>query len=380
MAWVSLVVLSLSMIVVSAAQADVLVQEKTSSSGIMGMGASEGQSTIIISGLKQQTEREINIKGMPGGMGGDGPMVSVDIIRLDKELIWNLDMNKKEYNELTFAAMKELLSGSGKESSGKSGKAVTPEDIEFSVRVESPGAKKEINGFATEQKILRIEGKSAGGESEGAMGQIRITADMWLAKDVPGIEELNGFKRSFAEKVGIAPSLFQSAGGMAQMMGGSIGRLADEMQKLEGYPILMVMTIETPQMGAGRHEEGRRGRQGGRHGGGPEDDGRHAKERGKSRRQAGSPTFGRQEQHGDYRSPRGAEDQHHGRAQGELRHPRGLQQGGPADSAPDAELQIGRPGGRATNPGAAGEIGLKFCPWKHQGALVRDSYVSSANS
>jgi hypothetical protein len=242
--WGTLLVPLLLGTVAPQAQADVLVREKTSSSGIMGMGATDGQSTTIISGPKQQRESEVAVQGMPAGMGGDGPMVSVDIVRLDKEVIWKLDNNKKEYTEMTFAEMKEMMSGGGMMGSGNDSK---PDDFEFTVKVETPGSKKEINGFATEQKILRITGKSTG---EDQTAEIQITADMWIAAEVPGLEELQSFHRGFADKLGIDPSMFQSAGGMAQMMGGSVGRLAEEMKKLDGYPILMVMTISTPQMGA----------------------------------------------------------------------------------------------------------------------------------
>jgi hypothetical protein len=241
-AWLSLTVAITLIAAITPAQADVLVREKNSTSGIMGMGSSEGQVTMILSGEKQQTETEMTIQGMPAGMGGDGPRLSVDIVRLDKDLIWHLDMPKKEYTEMSFAEMKQMMKSAKAEWSKQTGMSANPEDLEFSVSVETPGAKKEINGFATEQKILHIAGQAPGGE--GATGEISITADMWVAKDVPGYDELRAFQSGFAKKVGIDLSMFQSAGGMAQMMGGSVGRLAEEMQKLDGYPILMVMTIE----------------------------------------------------------------------------------------------------------------------------------------
>jgi hypothetical protein len=233
------------------AEADVLVREKTSSSGIMGMGASEGQSTVIVSGDKQQTEREMTIQGMPAGMGGDGPMVSVDIVRLDRDLIWHLDMSKKEYTEMTFEDMKQMMKGAKAEWSKHSGTDMKTEDIDFSVEVETPGAKKKINGFATERKILRITGEVPKAESGGTAGEFTITADMWVAEDVPGYEELRTFQKAFAKKMGIDPSMFQGGGGVAQMMGGSMGKLTEEMQKIEGYPILMEMTMEIPGAAAG---------------------------------------------------------------------------------------------------------------------------------
>jgi hypothetical protein len=235
------------------ASATVMVKEKSTSSGFRGWGAGTTTSTMTVVGDKQRSESEFVYTGKLKTLVGRKPVQSVDIVRLDKELMWDLDPANKSYTETTFAELRKLMAEGAarlqEPAPEPAGEGEEAPEMTFTLDVKRTGAKKEINGFPTEQAVVTCIGKPVKPEKGQENAEVRIVLDLWLTKQAPGQDELQDFHRRFAEKIGMDPELERSATGMVQKLyGGGMRKMAEEMKKLEGVPILSTLSIESQQM------------------------------------------------------------------------------------------------------------------------------------
>ena len=229
--------LALSLLAVPVA-ADVTYEEQTTMGGIMqmmGMGKPT-KSTTRVAGDFMRTDN------------GD----EATITDLAGEKIITLDTKKKTYSVMTFAEMKQKMEQAMATLQGK--KAEKPKGADVSmktdVKVTDTGRSETIQGVACKQYLLELD-MSAKSEKEQQSGTMSTVTEMWMAKDVPGSAELNGFYRQMAEKMGTATIGQQWTAGGAQGAGQSFGadmqKMADEMKKMEGHAMRSVMYMGSPE-------------------------------------------------------------------------------------------------------------------------------------
>ena len=121
---------------------DVKIHQKTQSSGFAGIGATEGEETLLVKALMQKQVSSMKFtQGLVKFFAGSGPKVSTKITRVDKELLWNIDDEKKTYTETTFAKlreqMKEAEEKAAKEEKKDGPKPTKPgRNVIFSTRIE----------------------------------------------------------------------------------------------------------------------------------------------------------------------------------------------------------------------------------------------------
>ena len=242
--------------VASSAAADVTMKHKTVSSGLAGFGNGTGVQSLVIAGDKSRSDDEFTYTGRFKTLAGGGkPRLSSVITRVDKELIWTLHPDKKQYAEMTFAEMRELMS---RGVSGAEAQAENAEDaqkardaeMEFSVDVKRTGKKETVNGFPAEQVILTLTGTSKDKKS-GGQGSFTMTVDQWLSDKVPGAAEAQAYYRQMAEKLGLDPMVQQMGRAAIGMYGNAIREMAEKMKDLRGYAVRSTMTIQGgPQLSA----------------------------------------------------------------------------------------------------------------------------------
>lgn len=224
------------------ASADVVVKQKTTSSMMGGMMKTTDRSTLYVSGEKQCAESELKSE-MP--MFDVPGVKTASIVRLDKELTWNLDHEGKTYTEMSFAQMKMYADSlSGMQQGYPEEESPVGEDVEYSepeLKVERTGNKEKIKGFACEEVILRVivRGKD---KKTGDTGSFHLHDRMWVAKDCPGGKEYMDFSRKIALKMGGFEGSDSPASPLAVMGLGS-EFFADEMAKIEGFPMRQEMTM-----------------------------------------------------------------------------------------------------------------------------------------
>ena len=243
--------LILALLLCSSASADVVIKEKSVSEGLGGFGNGTTSRTLIVAGDKSRSEDEATYTGRFKTLAGGGkPHTTVSITRIDKEVIWSLEPEKKQYTELTFARMREMMTkGLAGADQGASDAEAKDAEMTFTVDVKRTGARETVNGFPTEQVVITCVGKSKKPEEGAENTGVRMVMDEWLTKSAPGAQEQAEFARRFAEKLGLDLRL-SGVGAMAQKMyGNGMKELAAKMKGLGGVAIRSTFTIEgSPQM------------------------------------------------------------------------------------------------------------------------------------
>lgn len=243
----------------SVSLADISYSQKITveAAGGMSMFASEGDVITQLSGEKSRSDTTMKMKSkMMGMMAGGGSMGN--IVRLDKALSWNLQIDKKQYTEVTFAQARAQMEQSVQamkdaRASGNSGGAlpVSEEDCQWTeadLEVEHPDGKEKIAGIKTRKHIIRLR-QSCTDPQTGKACDITWVMETWLAKKVPAEKEARKFQQAYAKAMGMDDMARQVQGpaqGLLAMFGGNWDKVTDEFEKMKGYPLRTVM-----QMGIG---------------------------------------------------------------------------------------------------------------------------------
>jgi hypothetical protein len=216
------------------AQADVVIKKKSTFGGVMGFGAFEATETEYLKADRSSVER-VKAKGK----GKE----EIQITRLDKELLWDVNPDKKTYKETPLNSLKELMAQAKESPEENNGPEQEYDDTTYNWTVEilTPEGSKDINGF----NCRNVIGKAIGVNKKDPSDKIRITYDFWLAGDVPGTPEMDEFYRNYAKVLGIDE--YQAQQGMSQMTGKyatHFGEMSEKIKEAGGFPIKVSFLVE----------------------------------------------------------------------------------------------------------------------------------------
>jgi len=246
----------------AALRADVRTDEKSKFSlgGAMGKivnffggkAAKEGiTSTVAVKG-----DRKITFNDATG-----------QIVDLNEEKVYDLDMKKKAYKVTTFAELRRQMQEARKKAEEESRKAAaeakdkkaepTPapqkpeKELEVDFDLKDTGQKKAINGFDTHEVVMTITMREKGKKLEESGGMV-LTSDMWLAPaaTAAGTKEIGEFDLRYAKKLegptvaGASAQDMAAATAMYPMLKNMIGRMNTENVKMDGVPVLTTTTID----------------------------------------------------------------------------------------------------------------------------------------
>ncbi len=222
----------------------------------MSMAASEGSVVNLVSSDRSRTESTMTMKSklvsMFAGSGKSG-----NIVRLDKALTWTLFPDQQQYSELTFAQVKAQMDQARQamkdaQAQGQTGGTlpVSAEGCKWTdgeVHVEHPTGTEEIAGFTTQKHIIRKQ-QSCTDPTTSKTCDITWLMETWLAKEMPGEQEVRKFQLDYAKAMGFGDIVHQSEAGQSllAMFGSNWEDVGNEFKKLQGYPLRTVM-----QMGIG---------------------------------------------------------------------------------------------------------------------------------
>src|SRR5688572_14072509 len=159
-----------------------------------GKSAKEGVvSTVAVSG-----ERKMTTTGENTGQ----------IIDLQEEKIYDLDLRRKTYKVTTFEEIRRQMreaEAKARETASREPSSEQPskndgKEMEVDFDVKSTGQTKVINGFDTRQVIATITVREKGKKIEDS-GGIVMTVDTWLSKSAPSLKEIADFERRYWEKL-----------------------------------------------------------------------------------------------------------------------------------------------------------------------------------
>jgi hypothetical protein len=225
--------------------ADVTVTRLVKSGGMGGFGAFETNEKMMISGDKECTQGITKFSGKFSSLMNKGAKEATSITRLDKELIWNVDNDKKTYTELAFDQMKQMmesmsaiLSNPARQDSLRQ----AMEKLSTTVDVKRTGEKKTIAGLECEHVTLSLEGvhvDTIGNTTDTTW----VKDDLWMTpqKNVPS--ELYEFDMRMAEKMGFTEGGPMS--GLLNQYSDAMKKLQDKLKELNGYPLASTFSIVT---------------------------------------------------------------------------------------------------------------------------------------
>lgn len=166
-----------------------------------------------------------------------------EIIDLDRRTITTVDFEKRSYTEMTFEQMKQRLD---QMSAGVSQKQPEqPKDqkvnLDLDADVKSTGQTRTINGMDAHQVVITMT-MSATDPQSGQAGAMKMNSELWLAKDIPGADEMREFYKRMAKELDWAPT------GLGNLMNRpdinkAMAKMMAEGEKMDGTTIEQVMRI-----------------------------------------------------------------------------------------------------------------------------------------
>ncbi len=230
---------------VGTVNADVTVQRLVKSGGLGGLGAFETTEKLMVSGDKECTKGTTKYSGKFSSLMNKGAKEATSITRLDKELIWSIDNDKKTYTELTFEQMKKMmesmsamLTNPAKQDSLRQ----AMEKISSNVDVKKTGEKKTIAGLECERVIISMQGETMDATGK-PVDTTWVKNDVWMTPLSKVPSELYDFDMKMAEKMGIMEG--GPMAGLLSQYADAMKKLQDKLKELKGYPLASTFSIVT---------------------------------------------------------------------------------------------------------------------------------------
>ncbi|MGB2697937.1 MAG: hypothetical protein WBD28_08805 [Candidatus Zixiibacteriota bacterium] len=225
----------------SVSYADLVYISKASTSGIMGMGKMDMETTTMLKGDKQRQDTKTKFVGaMVQYMPGGGEQNQITITRLDKELIWNINITDKTYTEMTFDQVKKMM----ERMKSQIRKKPEEEEAKFQFDVKKTGQKKKIGGYECEEHFIKMiaEGRDP---QTGKVQEFEVQTHLWVSSKVKGYDQLQDYQKKMAQKMGWEGGQYANfAQGLGQF-GLDTEGLAKKMNEIKGFPMLTVVKMKS---------------------------------------------------------------------------------------------------------------------------------------
>lgn len=236
--------------------------------------------------VKTKEKSQVKLEGMLGRFAGmaagnaakDGVTNSVavkgnrmatfsdengQIVDLSEQKIYMVDVKKKEYRVMTFAEMREMMK-KARADMEKAMKDMPPEarggvqeassNVEVTFDVKPGSENKTIAGHRARHMIVTVTAKEKGKTLEEAGGMV-LTNDVWLGPRIAALNEVTQFNLKYATAVfgDSNAGMGQQVAGLSAMFPGlqeMMKTMSDQMQKLDGTPLMTVQKSETVKSAA----------------------------------------------------------------------------------------------------------------------------------
>jgi len=216
-----------------------------------GKAAKEGVTEkVAVKGNRKMTLSEQNQTGQ--------------IIDLDEEKVYDLDLKGKSYKVTTFDEMRRRMEEARERASKETAKVQTEpaqapppnaQQMQIDFEAKETGQKKDINGYNCREVVMTVSVHEKGKTIEESGGLVAVT-NMWLAPKIDAMKEIQEFDKRYSEKLagpfGVSagmPSADQMAAvyAMYPTMKDAIGKMDVENINMDGTAIVTAMTIQSVQ-------------------------------------------------------------------------------------------------------------------------------------
>lgn len=236
-----------------AASADVTTEQKISIQGLgpMSFADMSGTTRTAISGNRSRTDSDVVMQSKLVrflARGAAGP--TAEIVLLDSDKLYRLNMNRKEYSEQSFEDLRNNMQKALQGGKGESAEQrQQPSAIDQSrcdwlppkSDVKKTGAKATVAGYEAEEVLITAEQPCKDKES-GSICEIALSVDEWLAASFSTNDEVAKYHKAYAQKLGLdSATLSQDASDRAKAMfsqyKGVWEDIATKLQGVKGYPV-----------------------------------------------------------------------------------------------------------------------------------------------
>jgi hypothetical protein len=240
----------------STVRADVTIQRSTSVQGVgaMAFANMSGTSTTTISGDSSRTDSDMKMQSkIVGFLARNAMGPSADIVVLDQDKFYHLNMNKKEYTETTFEQFRSQMQKMSDQANSAENKQ-QPSAIDQSkcvwlpakVDVSKTGEKAQFAGYDAERVTVTAT-QPCQDKDTGAICEIALVMDLWNSPDFVMSGEAKKFYTAYASKMGMDLSNSQDASDRAKALFGQYKgvwtEVAAKMQTVKGYPVKSSFTL-----------------------------------------------------------------------------------------------------------------------------------------
>jgi hypothetical protein len=222
---------SLALCCAGLARADVTVVQKITSDGFgpIKFGAMTGSNTTAIAGDRSRVDGNLQFNSKILRMFQHGTGNTVSVIRLDKELEYEIDPAKKQYSEVTFAQMRAAAErraqeakekGSTTEKEQPSGAPVKESDCKWSpprTEVTRSADSRTIAGAEAKRVTVSVTTTCEDTKDNTSCDFVYLI-DQWLTPERPGAAETRAFWTSYAKKRDLSGELAAAMQGNAQQV------------------------------------------------------------------------------------------------------------------------------------------------------------------
>jgi hypothetical protein len=234
------------------ASADVTTEQKISIQGIgpMSFADMSGTTKVAISGDRSRTDTDVVMQSkLVRFLARNAVGPTAEIVLLDSDKLYRLNLNKKEYSEESFEELRANLQQALQGGKGEAPEArQQPSAIDQSKcdwlppksDVKKTGAQANIAGYDAQELLITAEQPCKDKES-GAICEIALTVDEWLATSFATHDEVAKYHQAYAKKLGLDTALTQDASDRAKAMfsqyKGVWEDIATRMKDVKGYPV-----------------------------------------------------------------------------------------------------------------------------------------------
>ncbi|HEX3913241.1 MAG TPA: hypothetical protein VHW71_07020 [Steroidobacteraceae bacterium] len=239
-----------------AARADITIERTTSVEGVGGMAFANmsGTSKTSISGDKSRTDSDMKMQSkFIGFLARNALGPSADIVLLDEDKLYHVNMNKKEYTETTFEQLRAQMQKMSDQMNSSEDKQ-QPSAIDQSkctwlppkVDIAKCGEKAQFAGYDA-QRVTITATQPCQDKETGAICEIALVLDQWTSADFAESSEARKFYAAYVSKMGIDMSNSQDASERAKALfsqyKGVWTEVAAKLQSVKGYPVKSSFTL-----------------------------------------------------------------------------------------------------------------------------------------
>jgi hypothetical protein len=238
------------------AHADITLERSMSVEGVgaMAFGNMSGTTRTTISGDKSRTDSDIKMESkLVRFLAHSALGPTAEIVRLDQDKIYRLNINKKEYTETSFEQLREQLKKMSDQMNSADERrqpaAIDESKCEWlppKADVQKTGEKATIGGYEAERVTITATQPCKDKET-GSICEVALVLDNWLSTSVAQSAEEQKFAKAYAAKMGLDASASQDIAQRAQSLfsryKGIWSEIATKMQGIKGYPVKNSFTL-----------------------------------------------------------------------------------------------------------------------------------------